>query len=154
MTAAMLSQESAYAFALAGNARFTLVSEATGARFTFLVRKAEKGDGRDDRDEDRWFVSVLNGPDNSNDYAYLGCIVADRITPRGRYQRGKKSKISENARSAKAFSWWWNKIASGIPAAQCEVWHLGKCGRCGRDLTVPESIDSGFGPDCLQKRVA
>jgi hypothetical protein len=28
------------------------------------------------------------------------------------------------------------------------VWHEGRCGRCGRKLTVPESIESGFGPEC------
>ncbi|MGQ4872128.1 MAG: DUF6011 domain-containing protein, partial [Candidatus Thorarchaeota archaeon] len=26
------------------------------------------------------------------------------------------------------------------------IWHEGKCGRCGRRLTVPESIESGYGP--------
>src|ERR1700675_3055956 len=27
---------------------------------------------------------------------------------------------------------------------------MGKCGRCGKPLTVPESIASGFGPDCRE----
>lgn len=31
-----------------------------------------------------------------------------------------------------------------------EIWHEGKCGRCGRQLTVPESIESGFGPECVK----
>lgn len=26
--------------------------------------------------------------------------------------------------------------------------HAGRCGRCGRILTVPESIDLGLGPEC------
>jgi hypothetical protein len=26
--------------------------------------------------------------------------------------------------------------------------HEGKCGRCGRLLTVPSSIESGIGPEC------
>jgi len=30
------------------------------------------------------------------------------------------------------------------------VFHEGACGRCGRTLTVPESIASGFGPECIR----
>jgi hypothetical protein len=29
-----------------------------------------------------------------------------------------------------------------------EVWHEGKCGKCGRALTVPSSILTGIGPEC------
>jgi hypothetical protein len=31
------------------------------------------------------------------------------------------------------------------------IWHEGRCGRCGRRLTVPESIESGYGPECIGK---
>jgi hypothetical protein len=31
-----------------------------------------------------------------------------------------------------------------------EVWHEGKCGKCGRTLTVPSSIESGIGPECMK----
>lgn len=53
-------------FVLAGNARLTLVSRKTGARFTYRVRAA-KGDGPASH-----FVSVLTGPENNTDYGYLG----------------------------------------------------------------------------------
>jgi hypothetical protein len=32
-----------------------------------------------------------------------------------------------------------------------EVHHNGHCARCGRMLTVPESLYTGFGPDCAQQ---
>ena len=32
-----------------------------------------------------------------------------------------------------------------------ELWHEGRCGKCGRVLTVPTSISTGFGPDCLRR---
>ena len=32
-----------------------------------------------------------------------------------------------------------------------EIWHEGKCGKCGRPLTVPSSIENGLGPSCLKK---
>jgi len=66
-----LSAESA-AFALAGNARFTLTSLKSGARFTYKVSKAKAKPG--DTKEPPWFVAVLSGPDNTSDYEYLGCL--------------------------------------------------------------------------------
>jgi hypothetical protein len=32
-----------------------------------------------------------------------------------------------------------------------EVWHEGFCGKCGKRLTVPNSIEIGIGPDCIKK---
>ena len=29
-----------------------------------------------------------------------------------------------------------------------KVFHSGKCGKCGKKLTTPESIKSGLGPYC------
>jgi hypothetical protein len=37
----------------------------------------------------------------------------------------------------------------GILGATLEFWHEGRCGRCGRRLTVPDSIASGYGPECV-----
>ena len=33
-------------------------------------------------------------------------------------------------------------------AETVQVWHEGRCGKCGRKLTVPESLTSGLGPEC------
>lgn len=127
------------AFALAGNATFTLKSLKTGARYTYRVRVAEDN-------SIMHFVSVLVGPDNANDYRYLGFI------RRGVYfHGGAKAKITAEAPSAKAFHWFWVHQARGDEMPNLEVSHAGKCGRCGRPLTVPESIKSGFGPECITK---
>ena len=125
-------------FALAGNAVFTIVSKRTGARFTFKVQAAETGVMH--------FVKVLTGPDNATDYKYLGFI------RRGVYfHGGEKAKISKDAPSAIAFDWFWRALARNANLDQVEVHHEGKCGRCGRALTVPESIQSGYGPECVTK---
>src|SRR5882672_9405186 len=42
------------------------------------------------------------------------------------------------------------KLING-PDNHIEIWHSGSCGRCGRTLTVPESVLSGFGPECINK---
>jgi hypothetical protein len=126
-------------FAQAGNATFTLRSKKTGGRFTYRVRQSED-------DASFFFVQLLTGPDNTADYAYLGVI------RRGVYFHGKKSRITRDAPSNKAFEWFWRMLAaSELPLDQVEVFHCGRCGRCGRPLTVPESVASGFGPDCIGK---
>jgi hypothetical protein len=32
-----------------------------------------------------------------------------------------------------------------------KVHHEGRCCRCGRKLTVPESIETGLGPECASR---
>lgn len=131
---AQLSAELVKAFALAGNARLTLQSAKSGDRYTFRVRASDDGGLH--------FVSVLTGSDNESDYEYLGTIRADR------YAHGRKSRITATAPSARAFEWAWPHIAAGRIPAALEVYHEGRCGRCNRPLTVPESIRTGFGPEC------
>lgn len=150
-------------FILAGNATFTLVSEKTGARFTYKARRA---DG--DKADRPWFVSVLTGPDNEGDFSYLGCLFPEStvngVIPAGYgrparschtgagFVQTKKSAIDRDAPSARAFRWFWDRAnraeLQGLPLA---VYHEGRCGRCGRKLTVPESILTGFGPECAGK---
>lgn len=127
-----------HAFMLAGNATFTIVSKATGTRFTYRVRQP-------DADKPH-FVSVLTGSDNESSYTFLGTIFPD-----GTYRHGKRSSIGENAPSAKAFSWLYASLGSPSFESQCDVWHEGRCCRCGRKLTVPSSIEAGIGPECAGK---
>jgi hypothetical protein len=130
-------------FALAGNARLTLVSKASGQRFTYRVRQP-KADA--DGQTKPHFVQVLTGPDNTASYEFLGTIFK-RID----YKQGGRSRIGFTAPSAVAWRWFWQKliIGSALPD-QLEVWHEGRCGRCGRALTVPESIARGIGPECAE----
>ncbi len=126
-------------FLLAGRARFTLVSKATGTRFTYQVRRKAGADV--------FFVSVLTGGDNENDYTYLGFIKAERPSE---FVLGRARLHTGSAPSVKAFAWAWPRIAFGSLPTTCEVHHEGRCGRCGRALTVPESIASGLGPECIK----
>ena len=125
----------ALAYALAGNARLTLLSTKTGVRFTYRVRAKES----------LFFVAVLTGSDNESDYTFLGTIFADRV-----YRHGRRSTIGFDAPSEKAFTYFWANVMRGRLPEQLEVWHEGSCGRCGRPLTDPESIARGIGPVCLE----
>ena len=125
-------------FILAGNAVFTVENTATGNRFTFKVRRPD--------DTKPHFVSVLTGPNNESDYAFLGTV----FTPE-RYHHGRRSRIAPDAPSALAFEWLFRQLSAGhsLPP-QVRLCHCGKCGRCGKTLTVPESVKSGFGPECIK----
>jgi hypothetical protein len=140
-TGKLLNASHARAFALAGNATLTLVSLKTGTRFTYRIRKG---------DDDVWFVNMLNGPDNEADYKYLGRVDHQLRIWIGR-RTPKPYDISPEAAGAKAFVWFWNRMMQDQPFdGLIEVWHEGRCARCARKLTVPSSIESGFGPECVK----
>jgi hypothetical protein len=125
-------------FLLAGNATFTVRSAKTSTRFTFKVRKPTA--------DSPHFVSLLNGPDNERAYQFVGTIFAN-----GTYSHGLRSKISAEAPSAKAARWVVERVIAGKELTNCELWHEGRCGKCGRKLTVPESIELGLGPECASR---
>lgn len=138
--ASLTTATAALAFMLGGNATVTLQSVRSGARFTFKITASDDGAVS--------FVKLLTGSDNEEDFAYLGLIRA------GAYSHGRKSKIGPDAPSAKAFAWAFAHLARGSIPDGLEIYHEGRCGRCNRKLTVPESILSGFGPECSGRMAA
>lgn len=144
-------------FIFAGNATITIRSPATGVRFTYKVKQAHEDDGSP---KDFWFCSLFTGEDNENDFQYFGHFYYGHKYQGRRplvYSHGRKSRISDGAVSMVAWGYFVQVLlaADDSPRAaqrqldKVEVWHEGRCGRCGRKLTVPESISSGFGPECI-----
>lgn len=143
------SAAAALRFILAGNAYFTLRSRKSGTRYTYRVRLAE-----DDNPnslfstalsrQQKWFVSLLAGPENTSDYVYLG--LAEGHFPTFRLTRA--SKMTADSAPAKAIKFLFEMLNRDTLLPGLEIWHEGRCGRCGRMLTVPESITAGLGPDC------
>lgn len=130
------NQHTRATFIFGGNAYFTLRSTKTGARFTYRARASKDGNV--------FFISVLRGADNEGDYTYMGVVRSDS---RERFRTTAKSRVKADAPSAKALAWFLRNMASD--AVEC--WHEGRCGCCGRKLTVPESIESGIGPECAKR---
>ena len=130
-------------FILAGKATFT-VSNAKGKHYTFKVVKKK----RNESDGHIWFASMLSGPDNESCYTYIGTVNEISGVP----HLTQKSKFSKSSQPYKVLRWalgvvWGrNKLPDGY-----KIQHAGKCGRCGRTLTTPESITRGIGPECLAK---
>lgn len=123
-------------FVFAGDATFTLRSAQTGTSFTYNVRPSD--DGR------VHFVSVLTGPDNRSDYRYLGLFRGPD------YEHDRKRRISPDAPSALAFSFFAKCLGKGRMHEALEFYHEGKCARCARKLTTPASVLTGIGPECCE----
>lgn len=142
-------QGDAMKFFLAGKAYFTLRSVKTGKRYTYRVTRAKD---KEDKPINLWFTSLLVGPDNYLNYTYIGVIrpnatsgdVQDYI-----FVTTGKSKLPMEATEVKAIAYVIDVLRSRPNVPGVEIWHAGRCGRCGRMLTVPESIASGYGPECL-----
>jgi hypothetical protein len=130
-------------FIFGGNAVFTIKNNETGNRFTFKVvtMKEKKGDRNAP-----YFVRVLTGSDI---YSFIGtCFFKDGVWS---YKHSEnKSKVGKDAQSVQVFSYVLKHLQMKDLPSQVDVWHEGRCGRCGRQLTVPESIEHGFGPECFQ----
>jgi len=135
-------------FMTAGNATFTLESVSTGVRYTYKV-KAAKPNPDYPGTEPMYFVSVLTGPDNTSDYTYIGKV------QREKFSLTKASKMGPESGPVKAFAWTLAKLAAGESVeGKVKVYHLNHCGRCGRELTVPSSVEAGIGPECANKMAA
>lgn len=133
MTEHKLNNSDALKFIFAGNSTSTFRNSKTENRFTFKVKQM--------KDSNLFFVSVLTSPDS---YTYIGTVI------KGNYFHGRKSRISKDAQSVKVFQYVLNKLVSNTLPEFVEVWHEGKCGKCGRKLTVPSSISNGLGPECVK----
>lgn len=133
------TQFDAKRFITAGKAIFTL--QGKEARYTYRVSRSEP----DAQGRTVLFISLLTGTDNTSDYTYLGLLEEHS----GAVRLPGKSRMSATSKPVVALSWACKWIWAGreLPA-HARLYHMGRCGRCGRALTVPSSIETGVGPEC------
>jgi len=135
-------------YIIAGKALVTAESEKTGNHLTFKVKQCKDYDGNKVK---RWFVSVLSGPDNEDSYSYIGLLDGRGGVAVPEFRLTAKSRYPETATCVRGFKYMWSHLVAGNLPPSMTLRHHGKCGRCGRTLTVPESIDRGIGPECWEK---
>lgn len=142
MTTHKLDNSIALDFIFAGNSLFTVLNTSTGNRFTYKVKKSKNS--QDDK-VDVHFVRVLTNPEN---YEFIGTTFDKK------YSHSKKTRISDEAQSVRVFKWLINQLTLGTLPEIVEIWHEGRCGKCGRVLTVPNSIEFGIGPECAKSTLS
>lgn len=128
------------AFILAGNCLVTIESGTTYKHFTYKIKQSSKVEGL-------YFVKQLRNKDNTKDYTYVGCYYATSgifvaVKP---YKERHSSTWPSGLRAIYYTLLHLNKLPDNL-----HVYHEGRCGRCGRLLTTPESIKRGLGPECCK----
>jgi len=141
-------------FFAAGKATFTLAVpsefvEAHGVKphYTFKVEHAEANG----RWPENWFVKLLSGSDNETDYKTFGMLNPET----GQLRLTRKTNLNDESWVVRLLRRVFANVYAGTPEriedAGFHVHHEGRCGRCGRKLTVPSSVETGLGPVCLAK---
>lgn len=128
-------------FLLAGNAIFT-VSNGDGLHYTFNVVRKEFDSNV------RYFVNLLTGADNTSDYTYIGMLNPET----GDVFPTRASRFDVGSTPMRVAKWAVRQVMleRELPEGYA-IQHAGRCGRCGKMLTTPESIATGLGPVCVEK---
>lgn len=133
-------------FITAGKAIFT-VSNGKGDHYTYRITHREATAVY----REMWAVALLTGPDNLNNYTYLG--VLNQAT--GETILTRNSKFTYDSVPVRVIRWALGIVwRNGVFPNGYQLYHEGRCGRCGRVLTVPSSIESGIGPECAKIMVS
>ena len=149
MTAEIISKRDIHAYiegALRREQGFTIITlQGIKSRFTYRLRPSNSSGPQ-------CFVDVLSGPNNETDYQYI-CYL---------YERGENLHVKPRKPEARrsqplsmlAFDWFIRCLNSSNPfPIGLYVYHDGRCSRCGRILTTPDSVKRGLGPVCASRNV-
>ena len=137
--------KTALRFMFAGKTIITFRSQKSGNHYTYKIMPFP--DNKDPQ-HPAYRVLLLTGPNNENDYSWLGRIWDNHffLTPKSR-----EMGLSDNTPSILAIRWVLEHLAASKMPPMTEIFHEGRCGRCGRTLSTPESVTIGLGPICASK---
>lgn len=125
---------------LAGKSSLTIKNPATGNHVKIRVKRCK--DKKTDIPLPIFFVKVAILGDQESGYVYTGTFFSDTK----RFKQAANLKQGSQLEKITAFLV--NAISRPEILQKTEILHEGKCCRCGRTLTHPESIKSGIGPEC------
>lgn len=117
-------------------APFTVQSLATGKDYTFEIYRTE-----------------FKGKLYTHVKVETGYMEFQRV---GTYRDGfvfNQQKMPTTTHAGLAISWLLRKVEEqkfDLLAEKVQIYHLGKCLRCGRSLTDATSIEIGLGPICRE----
>jgi hypothetical protein len=133
----------------AGRAVLTLESKRTGGHYTYRIRQSKyQLSGLTVRGS--FFVDLLTGPDNTNDFTYIGTL---ENFPFGgpTFRTTQASRMGLGSKPALGLNYLLAHLRHGRLPEDMIIRHEGRCGRCARPLATPESIQRGIGPECWTK---
>lgn len=123
------------------NGKITLKNQK-GEHRTFSIKTTKK----ESKLEGKRIIALLVGPDNTDDYKAFGFVDETGV------------KVWKKFSQDKSFLWYAelvNVLLGKLPSQRdarifegYTVYESRRCLRCNRELTTPESIESGYGPVC------
>lgn len=143
MSQEMVIDDRVEQFILGGDSEFTIESKSTEKHYTYRVKPAG-------RDRALYWMYVMVAP---QEFQYAASMRPER-DPQFSVTKGSAENFSNDSPSVAAFRWFWGHLHAGhydALSSQAKFYHAGKCGRCRRTLTDPESIERGFGPYCWEE---
>lgn len=139
--AGFIAQDKAFEFMLAGKSEFILHSTKTNEDFKF---KLDKKDSKYNAGEFIYFVSLKVGRIDQ----YAGVMWFNSNTSEFNFKEKVDGPVKASSVEIRSLLFVLNKLYKEDTVQYLEVYHVGKCGRCGKKLTTPESILTGLGPSC------
>lgn len=120
-------------------APFTVRSKVTGKDYTFKVSQSKVNDMQ--------FMHIKTER-KYLEFHYTGYYWNGRLV-----RRNKETKKLEEVKTpaAEAAAWLLRQLEAGQFGkldASVDIFHIGRCLRCGKKLTDSQSIELGFGPVC------
>jgi len=133
------------------NGTYTIKNRQTREYRTFRIKTVLPDDTLPanhfkNQNSGRRAVSLLTGPDNTSNYTMIGWLEEDGIRMTRRYADNRAIR----ATTALLFDLALYGDDSAF-SAQYEILNEGRCLRCNRKLTTPESIAKGIGPICAER---
>lgn len=100
-----------------------------------------------------WFVGLQKGSIGDSKARYLGVIDSKVGFRAFRTTHATKKNKHATADNINLFGDVLKSLETETFAfaLKVRVWHMGRCAKCGKALSVPESIATGFGPICAKK---
>jgi hypothetical protein len=140
-----ISLENALVFMLAGCSEFTMVSGNTGKKLYYRLDKKISSSNSDE------FVYWLNVGEQNGTFTYAGVLFFDNNDKRFKFGRGARGKLNPSDIRVRSILFVLNNLNNNKTNMPLKIYHVGKCGRCGKRLTDPSSILTGLGATCARE---
>jgi hypothetical protein len=130
-------------FILSGKAYFICHNIHTNNKYRYKVLQS-------DSNKQLYFVSVYI----ETEYKYIGIIKTelqtDDTNSKPTFIYTHKSKLPQQHPAVKGIQYIIEHTQNNTMPTNMKLYHIGKCGRCGRTLTTKEAIIKGYGSECIK----
>lgn len=127
-------------FLLAGKPRyqneFSLENTQSGNEVILVIQRGA--------DEPVWWVKTRMRE-------WIGKIVPVPHTDQYVFERRQQGLNDFQFKDQQVFNWFFSNLVRGTLPPFVQLKYHGRCAHCHRELTDPDSIPIGIGPDCFKK---